>query len=115
MYGSVLNARRPRDVDVAVWLSAPSSPWARLGAAEDIGRRLDRLPSVRPLRADVRVLNEAPLSFRYRVVHEGVALACGCREFQVDFEARTMVAWFDFRPVWEMCTDGFLRRAADAG
>ena len=115
LYGSVLVGGRPRDVDVAVWLFEPSDAWARLGVAEEIGRVLDRLPAVRPLCTDVRALNEAPLSFRYRVVHEGVPLDCGCRDFRVGFEARTMVEWFDFRPVWEACTDGFLQRVADAG
>lgn len=47
---------------------------------------------------DVRILNGAPLSFRYEVVKSGKLILTKDEESRIDFEASTFSNYFDFAP-----------------
>ena len=47
---------------------------------------------------DVRIINRAPLSFRYHVIKEGKLLLVREDNRRVDFEVLTLTQYFDFAP-----------------
>ena len=51
-----------------------------------------------PYPVDIQLLNEAPLSFRYRVIHDGELIVDNDPNLRSDFEYLTRVEYFDFRP-----------------
>ncbi|MGQ9631107.1 MAG: hypothetical protein ACUVXI_12495 [bacterium] len=51
---------------------------------------------------DVRVLNFAPLSFRYSVIRAGVPIFVRDDDARVDFEVLTLAKYFDFEPFRRM-------------
>ena len=100
LFGSALRGTSFRDVDVAVYLHpCPSSSYERFRVAQEIGRRLER--SVAPRReVDVRLLNEAPVLFRYEVLRSGRLLFERDPERRVRYEALVFSSYLDYGPVW---------------
>lgn len=101
LHGSSLTSSSPRDVDVALYLSddafkqLTSQGTIQFEAAvplelllsETIGKRVD-----------VQILNRAPLSFRFRVVSDGLLLVDKDIVRRTEFEGLTRCEYFDFRP-----------------
>ncbi|MBI3761042.1 MAG: nucleotidyltransferase domain-containing protein [Chloroflexi bacterium] len=56
---------------------------------------------------DVRIINDAPLIVRGRVLTEGVLLYVRDDEFRIDFETRTRTEYFDFLPAVEYLREAF--------
>ena len=50
----------------------------------------------------MRVLNQAPLSFRYRVIKEGVVLVIRDEALRCEFVESTLRDYFDFAPFRKM-------------
>lgn len=73
LYGSSLDQTKIHDVDVGVYLHPAALKQARAVAA----RLQDRLPSILGLPVDIRVLNQAPVTFIYHVLHGSLLL---CRD-----------------------------------
>ncbi len=98
VHGSFLTNRPFHDVDLAVYLSAE----AVLGLGYEIRLEVELERVLREagyfFPVDVRLLNRAPLAFRYRVVRDGLLLFCRDETLRVDFEARTFSQYFDFAP-----------------
>jgi predicted nucleotidyltransferase len=95
LHGSFLAGPRYRDIDIAVWVDPSATPptaWARY--ALDLGAALSRAARI-PV--DVRLLNSAPLSFRYHA-QKGQLLLGRDPEVLADFRARTWDEYFDFLP-----------------
>lgn len=96
LYGSAVEGSRFRDVDVAVYVDRSTVP-----ASQDLDYEQSLVEESRPLVAypvDVRVINQAPLAFRYNVTR-GVALVEGDGEFLARFREATWDEYFDFQPV----------------
>ena len=47
---------------------------------------------------DVRILNGAPLSFKYNLIKDGIVLLSKDDDKRVDFEEKTIVLYLDFLP-----------------
>ena len=62
LYGSFVESRSFRDIDIGVYLNGPANPSERQGALKE------RLSSLLEIPADVRVLNDAPVTFLYHVL-----------------------------------------------
>ncbi len=95
LHGSFQAGGPYRDIDVAVWLDPAriaDQPHGRY--ALDLG-----VPRQRDLRrlVDVRILNDAPLAFRYHAL-KGTLLVVRDREFLDELRARTWDDYFDFLP-----------------
>ncbi|HSF06083.1 MAG TPA: nucleotidyltransferase domain-containing protein [Methylomirabilota bacterium] len=95
VHGSFLRGDTFRDIDVVVWLEP-----ARLSKAERFRFALDlsvqlRLTLGYPV--DVRVLNDAPLGFRYHAL-AGSPLVVRDEGFLADLRARTWDEYLDFQP-----------------
>lgn len=95
LHGSFITGEFFRDVDLALYVTAKPAADASLRWYEiDIG--IDFTSKVRtPI--DVRVLNDAPLSFRYHVL-KGRLLFTRDDEFLDLFRARTWDEYCDFAP-----------------
>jgi predicted nucleotidyltransferase len=95
LHGSFARGEAFRDVDVAVWLDP-----VRLSRDERfrfaLGLSVDlRLTLGHPV--DARVLNDAPLGFRYHAL-TGSPLVVRDDELLAELRARTWDEYFDFQP-----------------
>ena len=95
LHGSFTRGGAYRDIDVAVWLDP-----GRLSMDERFRYALDlsvhlHVQLGRPI--DVRVLNDAPLAFRYHAL-QGRPLVVRDEEFLDDLRARTWDDYLDFQP-----------------
>ena len=95
LHGSFPKGGTYRDIDVAVWLNPdPLSRDERFRYALDLSVHLH----VQLGRAiDVRVLNDAPLAFRYHAL-QGRPLVSPDEEFLDELRARTWDDYLDFQP-----------------
>jgi predicted nucleotidyltransferase len=94
LHGSFVASDMFRDIDVAVFLAkVPLSPLEyELSLEMELGDTLRKYP------VDVRVLNNAPLSFRYNVIRHGKAVTVAHDDARCDFEETTLSNYFDFAP-----------------
>jgi len=91
LYGSFLEGDF-RDIDVAVYLAGISKGEAlqyEINLENELGKRAG-------FWADVRILNHAPLCFRFSVVRSGILLFSKDERIRCDFECLTIVEYHDF-------------------
>jgi predicted nucleotidyltransferase len=95
LHGSFARGEAFRDIDVAVWLDP-----LRLAKHERFRFMLDLSVHLRLTlghSVDVRVLNDAPLGFRYHAL-AGSPLVVRDEAFLADLRARTWDDYLDFQP-----------------
>jgi len=92
LHGSFLKDRF-RDIDICIYLNVDFSKKKvleyELVLEDELSRRLS-------YPCDVRVLNHAPLSFRFSVIKHGVLLFSKNEIKRADFECLSMVEYHDF-------------------
>jgi predicted nucleotidyltransferase len=96
LFGSAVGDGPFHDLDVAIWVDRNLVP-----ASEDLNYAFSlagELEHVLPYPVDVRVINDAPLPFRYNV-SRGVRLVANNDELFYSFLERTWDEYFDFEPV----------------
>ena len=99
LHGSFLGGGGFHDVDVGVHLNAAAD--VRSQRALDLGLRLDRdigFP------VDVRVLNDAPVTFLFHVFREGRLLLSRNDERLADLMERTVREYLDMEPLLRRAT-----------
>ncbi len=95
LHGSFLAGGPYRDIDIAVFVDTQQIGAPRRRRYEaDLAVEL-QLTLGQPV--DVRLLNDAPLAFRYHATN-GVPLVARDREARDEFRARTWDMYFDFLP-----------------
>lgn len=95
LHGSFLAGGPFRDVDLALYVDPGSIGSARFREYEsDLGVRFSEAIG---LPVDVRVLNDAPLAFRYHAL-KGDVLLVRAADFLDEFRARTWDDYCDFAP-----------------
>ena len=99
LHGSFLGGGGFHDVDVGVHLHAAAD--ARLRRALDLGVRLDRDTG---FPVDVRVLNDAPVTFLFHVFREGCLLLSRNDERLADLMERTVRKYLDMEPLLRRAT-----------
>lgn len=92
IFGSFVTADAFADVDVAILLMPPPKKPLDLELAIEM-----ELEDIVGYPVDVRLLNQAPLSFRWTVIHEGVVIVDRKPNFRADFEGITLRLYFDFK------------------
>ncbi|MDI6774073.1 MAG: nucleotidyltransferase domain-containing protein [Verrucomicrobiota bacterium] len=101
LHGSALRPGIFRDIDIALFIEPAVydrlAGQGRLLLGFAIPLEMD-LEALIGHKVDVHVLNDAPLSFRYRVVSSGVLVLDGDPDARAEFESLTRVEYFDFRP-----------------
>lgn len=91
VFGSFLKGGLFEDVDLALYLE---------GGDGRESLKLEReAESVLRLPVEIVVLNEAPLSFAFRVLKEGKLIFARDDKARCDFEERIRVLYFDFLPL----------------
>jgi len=106
VHGSFFSQEKFRDIDVAIYLKA--TPAELLPVELDLE---EKLYNIVQYPVDVRILNGAPLSFRYNVIKYGKRLAVTDDDARCDFEEATISNYFDFAPYRKM----YLREALGRG
>lgn len=85
------------DVDIAVLLTDDIPVERYLDVELELMDNISRIlghPEV-----EVRVLNKTPVVFRYEIVRDGRLSYCCDEDARVEFEANTMLEYFDFKHV----------------
>jgi predicted nucleotidyltransferase len=59
---------------------------------------------------DVVILNQAPLTFQYQVVRDGVLIFCRDRRLAVECRCRALNLYFDFEPLLERHKQTFFEK-----
>ncbi|MDE0126962.1 MAG: nucleotidyltransferase domain-containing protein [Bryobacterales bacterium] len=99
LHGSFLAADRFRDIDVGVHLDATTEVRFRRGL--ELAVRLDRETG---FPVDVRVLNDAPVTFLFHVFREGRLLLSRNDERLADLMERTVREYLDMEPLLRRAT-----------
>ena len=94
VHGSFITDEKFRDIDVAIYLKA--APLSPLQMEFDLETEL--LGAINKCPVDVRILNDAPPSFRYNVIKHGKPLVVIDDDARSDFEESTFSHYFDFAP-----------------
>jgi len=92
IHGSFLMGRF-RDVDIAVYLRGSHDKKSILKTELKLEELLERKIGYA---VDVRVLNQAPLSFRFNVIRHGELVFSRDENLRSDFEALTISEYHDF-------------------
>ena len=101
IHGSSLLVPEPHDVDIAVYLRADvflrimTTGSLHLDFAIPLEIEIEKALG---RRADVQVINQAPLSFRARVSSGGVVVVDNDSDAREAFEHLSRYEYFDFRP-----------------
>ena len=117
LYGSVVDgsASSVSDVDIALVFEPGRlfSPYERMRRELHIAAETeDRCPF---READVRSIDNAPLTVQGRVLTEGILLYSRDEDFRVQYEVYTRKLYFDFLPVEEMMRQAFFERVKQEG
>lgn len=99
IHGSFLTAEEFRDIDIGVHLSATAE--VRLQRGLELAVRLDQEIGF-PI--DVRVLNDAPVTFLFHVFREGRLLLSRNDERLADLMERTVREYLDAAPLLRQAT-----------
>ncbi|MEW6273559.1 MAG: nucleotidyltransferase domain-containing protein [Bacillota bacterium] len=97
LHGSFLEQGSFGDLDLAVFVD-PSCPAAGKKTLEYELKTEMHLEETAGFPVDVRVLNRAPIPFRYNVLKNGRLLFCRNEELYAGFLSHTLVSYFDFAP-----------------
>jgi predicted nucleotidyltransferase len=104
LHGSFTTDRPFHDIDVAVFLDAPT-----VGVTDRVLDLGDRLSLVSGYPVDVRAINDAPLAFQFRAL-QGRLLAVQDEEQLANFMERVGRRYLDIAPVLRSATrDAFMR------
>jgi len=107
LFGSVARGKSGplSDVDVAVLLHPESDVW---------DRRLGLLTAISEVvgseKADVTILNDAPVDLGYRVLRDGVILFCRDDDARIDHWVLTVDRYLDMEPFRQTIAQGLSNR-----
>lgn len=97
LYGSVARGEPAADLDIALLLHARPD----IARLEQLTARLQAKGAPKGPELDVRPLSGTSPRFRANVLREGRLLYEADRERRIEFEARALSEWLDFKPTWE--------------
>lgn len=96
LHGSFVSGNGFRDIDVAVYIEKlPESV-----LEYELQMEAELMGTIGRQIIDVKVINTAPLSFRYNVIKDGVILFVKNDDKRADFQEATMSAYMDFLPYY---------------
>lgn len=115
LYGSAALGRATplSDVDIALVASELPPPHARLKLMLSLQLDIDEQCDIS--NADVRVINDAPLILRGKVVTEGILIYERDPSIRVAFETDTRMRYFDYLPVYRRWQEEFLAEIRERG
>jgi predicted nucleotidyltransferase len=101
------------DVDIALVVSEPLTPLERLKLI--LRLQVDLADCCDIPNADVRILNDAPLVLRGRVVCDGILLYARDERERIEFETDTRLRYFDYLPIHKRLQDAFFADVRERG
>ena len=115
LYGSATtgNLTPFSDVDIALVTDQEVAPKERLRVMLGVEVELAERCGIR--NADVRIINDAPLIFRGRVVCDGILLYASNEAQRVEFETSTRDAYFDYLPARSRLQEAFFANVRERG
>ena len=117
VFGSVIEgyAQKSSAVDIALVLSADyqGSSYDRMLLEFKIAEAIEKKLGIP--QADVRSINQAPLTARGHILTKGQLVYSRDEEFRVDYEVYTRSRYFDFQPVEKMMLEAFLDQYLEKG
>lgn len=115
LYGSSATGQTTpfSDVDVALVVGDAIQPLERLKLILRVQLALADRCDVQD--ADVRVIDDAPLVFRGRVVTDGVLVFSRDEEARVAFETNTRMRYFDYLPTHRALQEAFFKNVRERG
>jgi predicted nucleotidyltransferase len=117
LFGSVVEgyARPSSDVDIALVLSPDyeASAYERMGLEIKIAAAIEDTCGI--AQADVRSINQAPLTVRGTILTEGILLFSRDEEFRVDYEVYTRSCYFDFQPIEQLFRNSLIQQLREEG
>jgi len=96
LHGSILSENTYNDIDVGIYID--ETRMKRINPVDFQISLSIRLEKAFKSPVDVKIINTAPLSFRYNV-SKGHLLFCRSDLIREDFLCRTWSEYFDFKPV----------------
>jgi len=117
LYGSAATGHMgpSSDVDIGIVFNSNTglSAYERMQMEFRIASEIERSCGIQE--ADVRGIDNAPLTVQGEVVTEGILLYSRDEEFRVDYEVHTRKYYFDFLPVVQMMRHSFLQQLREEG
>jgi predicted nucleotidyltransferase len=115
LYGASTTGQVPpfSDVDIALVLDEGFSPLERLKLILRV--QVDLADSCDISDADVRIINDAPLVFRGKVVCEGILVFARDEQERIAFETATRLRYFDYQPIHRALQDAFFADPRERG
>ena len=99
IHGSILESERPRDLDIALFIYYASyeklTERGELSIGFAIPLEMEMEKRVN-MKTDIQILNQAPLSFRHRVVKQGLLVIDNDVNLRCHFEYLSRYEYFDF-------------------
>ena len=98
LYGSFLEERPFKDVDVSAYVDPGMfrNPDHIFDYGISLAAKIDL--AISGVTVDLRLLNAAPIPFRFNVITTGKVLFSRSEKERIDFEVRTRSLYFDFLP-----------------
>ena len=93
LYGSFNTAGRFSDIDLAILVDSP--PDDPLFFEINLETELEKVVKYQ---VDVRIINQAPLSFCQEVIRSGTVLVDRRPNLRADFQGKVLKQYFDFTP-----------------
>jgi predicted nucleotidyltransferase len=115
LYGSSVTGQTTpfSDADIALVVGVAIDPLARLKLILRVQLALADRCDIE--NADVRVIDDAPLVFRGRVVSDGVLVYSKDERERVAFETTTRMRYFDYLPIHRELQEGFFQDIRERG
>ena len=115
LYGSATtgNLTPFSDADIALVTDREVAPKERLRVMLGVEVELAERCDIR--NADVRIINDAPLIFKGRVVCDGILLYASNEPRRIEFETSTRDAYFDYLPTHNRLQEAFFADVRERG
>jgi len=115
LYGSYARNQQTdlSDFDLAILLVQDSSALERSRLSLELSHAIAE--TMNGVDVDLRVLNDTPLEFRYNVIHDGIVIYSRDDEQRLEFESRTLMEYFDFKPMIHQYNQYMHRRIEETG
>ncbi|HBV96291.1 MAG TPA: hypothetical protein DEF36_04500 [Desulfotomaculum sp.] len=97
IHGSFFTEDTFRDIDIAVYMDEQATRDKASYTRREIALEME-IEKMFNYPFDIRILNNAPLSFRYNVLKNGKLLFSKNEDLSANFAARTMSDYIDFLP-----------------
>jgi len=99
LYGSYARNQQTSlsDLDIAILLAQNSSALERSHLSLKLSHAIAE--AMNGVDVDLRVLNDTPLEYRYNVIHDGIVIYSRDDGQRLEFESRSLMEYFDFKPM----------------